>query len=63
MRFKNDNVVRLCVQARSSGRLLLLTTAQGELFTVDCVTVARSNKLFMELLAKGYIDISEYTLK
>ena len=62
MRVKFGSRIKLCKVATHSenSSLLILTTNDNEVYTVDMLTPENAEKNFNKLLQFGYLDVSEY---
>lgn len=62
MRVKFGNHIDLCKRITHSdgSKLLLITTINNSLYTVDCKYESVARNWFNKALVDGYIDVSDY---
>lgn len=62
MRVKFGNHIDLCKRITHSdgSKLLLITTINNSLYTVNCEYVSVARNLHNKALIDGYIDVSDY---
>ncbi len=62
MRVKFGDRIKLCKVATHSenSSLLILTTNDNEVYTVDLITNENGEECFNNLLKLGYCDVSKY---
>lgn len=63
MRVKFGDRIKLCkvaTHSENSRLLILTTTSNNEVYTVDVLTNENAEECFNNLLKLGYCDVSEY---
>lgn len=62
MRVRFENHVDLCIRIthRDESELLIVTTAQGSVYTVKAPSSAVANESYNHVLETGYLDVSSF---